>query len=160
MPHPQFIHGFWHPKQAGQHRLNKINRHLRATSRVAMPLQQCPLLLNAPGCPLLLLLGVQRSKNSEVLLYEFWALGLWVLHAVGAYSTFDFNNDERSISCLSVFFSSSSARLLCCSFCSILLLSAMKISMLQAWKLLSFWALMLQRATGRLDWTMLCVAYL
>lgn len=153
MPHPQFIHGFWHPKQAGQHRLNKINRHLRATSRVVVPLQQCPsILLNAPVSAAV----VGRATKQKLGSPSLWVLGSWLM---GSYSTFDFNNDERSISCLSVFSSSSSALLLCCSFCSILLLSAMKISMLQAWKLLSFWALMLQRAT-RVDWTMLCVAYL
>lgn len=151
MPHPQFIHGFWHPKQAGQHRLNKINRHLRATSRVVVPLQQCPLLLSAPGCPCCCCWACNEAKTRKSFSMSFGLLAYGFCMPLGAYSTFDFNNDERSISCLSVFSSSSSALLLCCSFCSILLLSAMKISMLQAWKLLSFWALMLQRATGRLD---------
>lgn len=115
------------PKQAGQHRLNKINRHLRATSRVVMPLHHFPWMplnaldaSNAPECPWCCCWASNQAKTrkcTQVLLHEFWVLGLWVLYSVvymyvGAYSTFDFNNDERSISCLSVFSSSSSALLL------------------------------------------------
>lgn len=65
------------PKQAGQHRLNKINRHLRATSRVVGPhlylLTPLPLLEGSSPC----WVG-QSSKSSKVYTSPSASLSFWV----------------------------------------------------------------------------------
>lgn len=136
------------PKQAGQHRLNKINRHLRATSRVVMPLHHFPWMplmpLNAsdaPECPWCCCWASNQAKTrkcTQVLLHEFWVLGLWVLYSV----VYTLGRIQHLILIMmnEVFHVWAFSLVPLLLFCSILLLLSIKISMPKPAEVGNCWA--------------------